>query len=364
MDHLITFYTWVGFPINHQAENRHKWLAWCIFTLIWYTYHYAHVWLIKNLLILLYPKNLSSFVLGFLYITLDAGWVITVKTGLLVASYSQYKHCNHGSLFHTINKLNLAFYQINSSKTKILMKWFVCAVLTVNMIISVIIAYLFATFIYDCYTSRNKCPIRILWITPWLDYAGEFLDTMSFMMAASLIPLLASLSCLQFAVTLDSLRQKLITVPHFTLDAKVTNQSLKLFEYQAKIMRQLSSAILVLVSLLILYIVSMVTQLAMRDMIAGFVFSLYVITISGYILLLCFASSRAETAKRNLLYHLRLHRTRCASHCKLMFDALIQGVERYNVQVCAANFYTLNRSFILTLIGTCCTFAIILYQNQ
>lgn len=104
------------------------------------------------------------------------------------------------------------------------------------------------------------------------------------------------------------------------------------------------------------------------------------------IVMVCFASSRSQravseehlkfTCYSNLIFlQYKTQKTDFLKQAKRMTRRLkcdhrslmrvtLELIEKSNVEVCAANFYTINKSFILTFLGMCFTYAIILLQNQ
>lgn len=302
MDQVIKFYRYFGFPVilNQKSSSSKLPIIWSSISLMWFTYHYGHLWACH------YLYRIYAFIAGFpddgqpdyrdvqyllgrvLHISTEFVWPLSLKVYLLASYFFR----GDSSFYHVIKRLNAAFGSFKAPST--IFNYMVSFIFVLLLIVTSAQIYFALGYMRYCVESADLCDMP--YIIPWIDPAGELLDTITTQMGNTFLPLLSSMACLQFALCVKSIvSQKTLIINQLLIDRLVS-----LFDAQVGFNRHLQGWLFVLFSLYALDLITTVSLVA-RQLTKAATYSIIFLSVEfSSIALVCYSSSRAvESVSRS-----------------------------------------------------------------
>lgn len=302
MDQVIKFYLFFGFPIIRHSTGSYRDrlpIIWCSVTLIWFTYHYTHLlgyYNVHQVYIMFtsasnrreHHANLSTAVSKLIYICVEFVWPVTVKIYLL-ASYL----CSHkpsSTLYRHIEQLNQASGRFKDPPKRL--KFWICCVLILLLVVSAVQTYQGLNVLLPCFDQSDQC--STLYLTRWIDPIGEVIETLTYTIGITFLPILASVVCLQFASCVTSITSQISLKNNAKSD--LMDRLVVMFDAQTRFVTYLEGSLFCLISLFALDMIVTVS-LIVRHVIQHVGYSVTCLAVEFFcISLLCYSSSRAVEA--------------------------------------------------------------------
>lgn len=298
MERVIQFYGFFGFPIIlkvNPSKSSKLFIAWCWVSLIWFFYHYAHLWgphyanRIYTFFVTPTAAEFPNMAAALLHVCIEFCITAALKVYLL-ASYIR-RDASSASLYSTIGQLNNVYSLFNPS-FRILTVCINCVLFGLLVVTSGLV-YFAVNVLRWCLQSDDQCLFSHF--TPGIDFVGDIFNAFSLSMGNTFLPLLASVACLQFAASTQSTASKL-SINEFGINHELIRHLVGHFDAHVAFIRHLDGWLFVLISLYTIDMITAVSRVALQITRAA-AFSVFFVSLEfSCIALLCYSSSRAVEA--------------------------------------------------------------------
>lgn len=310
MDTALLYYQICLFPVDHRTPfpkciiRRSAYILFCFISFLLVIYHEAHLWtyyfwthvsqneslditfigkMIGYLIQSVCPVLVKFYLICGLFYKTKLQTIVNILTNQSAGIHLIKTHCNITSRDH---KLAVSF------------------MLVLNLVAVCVLTHAAGTLLVDCYSPSlpdiDDC--HLAYVTPVFDLIGEWIDELTIINALSMVPIMASIACLQFASTFKAFCISNDNSIAAKAGKEMIQLAIQMCELQNQLAKQTSGWLFIQVSLTTIHMISVIPMIVRNAWPSLTIYNYIFIAVEfSYMTLLCYASNQADDAVSRLL---------------------------------------------------------------